>query len=370
MMEEYFEHFVQLEDCIDEAVISETINTDSVAILTEILSDTTGIDKEKSKGIVNIISGTIDEIDKNYQDLQNYKANGGSTKGWISKVIEEADSKYDKTELVQHILTGIEAANQDIVNELHSNGSIEEPLLCKTEGDLGEYTGLNKRRYAEEITNAISCNTLLDSIKFKNGKLKILKECRENPILKQYFETPLNASGDSPIKKAVSIGIAIAREKNLLPKAMQKFSDEEIAYTVEQGLTRAKTLYKIGSGELSIVKGINHCIDRFVSIVGSVIKDICTKTGAVLGETFGKVGSELLFNKIGGKVASVAGKQVTEAAAFVGGVAGRKAGKAVGNVIAKGVKKVGDFAKTAVQTLAAGVKKGFNAAKNFVKSLF
>lgn len=348
-----FEYSEELDSCIEKAVVPETVSgTSGLELLTDIVAQEAGINKDRSAKIIHTISDTIDSIDLNYRDLKAHKEKGGSTKEWLQQKLEEAVTAENKTEQIQQLLTGMEAANRDMAAELARSSEIEETIDYTEGQDLGEYAGLNKKQYAQHIIDAISNNTLLHSVQFEDNTLTIPKECREHPLLKQYFEAPLDAEEDSAVKKAVSAGFAIAREKNLLPKAMETVSDEDLAHIVERGLTQAKTAYKVGTGEISPIAAINYCIDRTASTVASVAKKVCSTVGTVAGKI------------LGGVLGSKFGPAVAKAVSFAGGVIGQKVGKTIGTVIGKGVKMIASAAKTAVKTVAAGAKKLWTDIKN------
>ena len=361
-MQEAFEDVDHLGDIVDKAVTPETITGgDTNNALTEVLSREAGIDSEKARQVVQEISDTINALDENYRDLQAHKAKGGSTEDWLTKKIDEAGGTKDKTEQVRQILTGLEAANREQAEELHRDGELEQPLVFEDKQDLGDYISLNKKRYAKAITDAVANNTLLNAIELKRGKLRVTKAGKENPLLKQFFEAPLEGAEDSPTKKAVSIALTIAREKQLLPQTMSDSTNEEIAVIVDQGLSRAKTMYKVGTGELSPVKAIHYVIDRTTSVVGYIAKGICTIAGTVLGRGLGStVGQaiEKTFNT----------KGFSKGAEYVGGVVGSKAGETFGGFVQKGCEVIGNAAKKVVTGVAKGIETGWNAVKSGVKS--
>lgn len=367
-MQEAFENFDHLGDIVDKAVTPETITGgDTNNALTEVFSREAGIDSEKARQVVQEISDTINAIDENYRDLQAHKAKGGSTEDWLTKKIDEAGGTKDKTEQVRQILTGLEAANREQAEELHRDGELEQPLVFDDKQDLGDYISLNKKRYAKAITDAVANNTLLNAIELKRGKLRVTKAGKENPLLKQFFEAPLEGAEDSPTKKAVSIALTIAREKQLLPQTMSDSTNEEIAVIVDQGLSRAKTMYKVGTGELSPVKAIHYVIDRATSVIGDIAKEVCTGAGRILGRSVGTLLEKTPAGKIINKTVGVISRQ-RHNIAKVGGWVGSTAGREIGEGMKKGVKTIGEVAKKVVTGIAKGLNTGWNTLKSGVKS--
>lgn len=365
-MQEAFEDFDHLGDIVDKAVTPETITGgDTNNALTEVLSREAGIDSEKARQVVQEISDTINALDENYRDLQAHKAKGGSTEDWLTKKIDEAGGTKDKTEQVRQILTGLEAANREQAGELHRDGELEQPLVFEDEQGLGDYISLNKKRYAKAITDAVANNTLLNAIELKRGKLHVTKAGKENQLLKQFFEAPLEGAEDSPTKKAVSIALTIAREKQLLPQTMSDSTNEEIAVIVDQGLSRAKTMYKVGTGELSPVKAIHYVIDRATSTIGHIAKQVCIGAGRILGRSVGVLLEKNPAGKVVDKIISKFTKKSHNISGFFSYL-GSKAGKTAGKLIQKGCEVIGNTAKKVVTGIARTAKTVWNK----VTSLF
>ena len=368
-MQEELNEFEPLGDIVDKTVTPESISGgDTNKALMEILSREAGIDAGKARQVVQVISDTINAIDENYRDLQAHKAKGGSTEDWLTKKIDEAGGTHNKTEQVQQILTGLEAANREQAEELHHNGEFEQPIVFDDAQNLGEYISLNKKRYAKAITDAVANNTFLKAVELKRGKLRITKEGKENPLLKQYFEAPLEGAEDSPTKKAVSIALAVAREKNLLPATMADSTNEEIAVIVDQGLTQAKTMYKVGAGELNPVKAMHYIIDRTTSVIGHIAKEVCTGIGRILGRNIGTLLEDTRAGKVINKVVRLFSRQ-RHAIAKVGEWIGSKAGKKVGGFVQKGCEVIGNAAKKVVTSIAKSIETGWNAVKSGAKPL-
>lgn len=285
---------------------------------------------------------TIDLIQDNFDDLQKAKVEGKSRTEWLKGKIDQtiANYKIEKPDvLIAEIKDGLSNSNIKIGIEIFGEElNISEPLLNMKYDDLNKTALINN--FQEEIKN----NTLLSTILFEKGSIKIDGTHKEIKAVRDYFEEKLDSPTDKDFKKAISTATVIAQANDLLPKLLGDKSPEEIAMIVDKGVTAAKVAYKLGKGELSPLDAVEYTIDRNVAVLNSAITKTCTRVGGVIG------------GKVGAAIGSVFGPAGTIAGAAIGTVVGKVGGYIVGKFICEGVKKVASAVKSACSAAWEGVK--------------
>lgn len=338
---------------------SEVISGDAGMLnndLGKVLQNNTRYDASQSLEIVGSIAKTIDMIQDNFEDLRQAKENGKSRTEWFREKIDETIETFkiqDSNHLISEIKDGLSSSNKQIGVEIFGKEiNISEPLLSSDYSDLNKTAIINN--FQEEIKN----NTLLGSIVFEKGSVKIDETHREIKAVKDYFAAKLDSSSDKAFKKAVSTATLIAQEKDLLPKQLKDKSPDEIATIVDKGVTAAKIAYKLGNGELSPLDAVEYTIDRNVATLNSAITTTCTRYGGLVG------------GKVGGFIGSIFGPAGTVAGAAIGTVVGKVGGYVIGKVIGEGVKKVASAVKSACSAAWEGLKSVASSAWEGLKSFF
>lgn len=310
--------------------------------LSKTIQDETGIDLKKAKETVEIISSTIDLIDKNYQDLKKAKDSGKSRKEWLLEKLDEQVATYselDKNKLVENIKISLDNSNQEIGTQIFN-----EDLNLTKKLPNNNYDGLNKQVIVDNIQEQIKNNTLLGAIVYEDGAFKIDENHKEIEAVKKYYEEKLDSKYDLAFKKATSVAFDIAKENNLLPDILKDKTSDEVAILVDRGLTTSKLAYKVANGEINQIDAVEYTIDRSVSVLNSIVVATTTKYGGQVG-TF-----------LGSKVGAIFGPVGAIFGAKIGNIVGKYAGRAVGTLINKGVSMVASGVKSVVKSIGSGIK--------------
>jgi hypothetical protein len=300
---------------------------------------------------VGKVSETVDSIVMNLQELQGLKKQGFTREDWLKTKIDNSTEKLTeeiKIDVINAVRCGLITANKEMGIPVPETG-------VKV---LSPFEGLNAKVIVSDLTSEIRDNTLLGAISFESGSINIDKKHKEIKAVKEYFESKLDSPNDPLFVKAVSTATVIAKDKGLLPKVFENKSPEALAMIVDKGVTNAKVFSKIGSGELSLMDGVDYMIDRNVSRIGSIVVKSCTEVG-------GKIGTN-----VGAFVGSIFGPAGTALGAAVGNVVGKVAGYAVGNLITTGLKKAGAWVKDTARNVYDGCVNFCSGVADFVSGLF
>jgi len=311
--------------------------------LTNKIHDELGTDIKKAKEIVDDISITIDIIDQSYKDLKEAKESGKSRQEWLKGRLQDALKQYTeerKEEYIKEIITSLDNVNKEIGIEIFDkNIDFSKPPKSYS------FDELNAQAIIDNLQNQLKNNTMLEAVIAEDGNSKVDIKHKEIKAVKEYFETKLDSDYDRNFKKAISVAINIAKNKDLLPEELKDKTPDEIAIIVDKGVTSAKVAYKLAQAELNPIDAVEYIIDRNTAILNSAIVRVTTKYGGLVG------------GKIGGYIGSIFGPAGTVTGTAIGTTVGKLAGYEVGEFISKGVKK-----------LASGAKSIANKAWDRVKS--
>lgn len=177
---------------------------------------------------------------------------------------------------------------------------------------------------------------------------------RENPAasedLKEFFDSSLKSSGNVAAQVAVSGGLVVAVKNGWLGSVVRGTPAGLIANIACVGLQNAKTLYKLGKGEL----GGREALDAIGNTTVTTAMAIATATkGAAIGAAYGTV-----FGPLG-----------TAVGGFAGGLAGGIASSAIGEHVYKAGKAVVKTAVTVAGNIVKGVGKVAESAGRALKSV-
>lgn len=346
---------------------NEHTDSDLTAFLREQMwaSQAYADDKEVDTALRDILS-TIDSISQGFQEIQDYRRKGRSVAVWMRDKLEEitaAMSGEDKKAVILAAKKGLATGNQELAGDLTS-GEISGPLLPDLPAE--DFSGLHRTAIAENLRQELEANVVLETMglnlpaggkPFSPGPIVSVPKI---PVVVRYFEDALNTESDDRLKKVVSAGAEIARKMGLLPEEMNARSSEEIAVTVDRGMSQIKLAYQAGMGRIQPETVINQMVDRTAAEAKTMISIACVKAGAKIGEKAGEA--------IGSTLGRIFGPQGAAAGKAVGSWVGRLAGEKAGEVIGKGVEKVAIAAKKVGAALCDAVRDGCNTVKEGIKN--
>ena len=119
----------------------------------------------------------------------------------------------------------------------------------------------NYGNFVKKTNSAMSkmtaLQTLMSGKELSSEEVPLIKEFK---IVKDFLESPLGDKKETMMKKAFAIAVTIATDKGVLPFPVK--SPDQIAATVDDGLTRMKTAYQTSTGKIDINQAIDVLVDR------------------------------------------------------------------------------------------------------------
>ncbi|MDE6376222.1 MAG: hypothetical protein K2L20_03530, partial [Ligilactobacillus sp.] len=142
---------------------------------------------------------------------------------------------------------------------------------------------------------------------------------------------------DAGIKTATAGALKVCAEKGII-SSLKGASGNVVSGIAFSAVESAKTMYKVGKGDLTLKEGMDEIEATTAGVVGSIAgSSQGTSIGAAIGTVLGPVGTA-----VGG---------------VVGGIVGGIAGSTVGRTIAKGCQKARSKVAKTFTKAVAGVKK-------------
>lgn len=301
------------------------------------------------------ISATMDAISLAYQDIQAYKNKGLSLNIWLRDNLNKAIQHLPQAEqdtIIDAAKLAMNNGNVALFKQL-SNGGTDVNLIADLVSN--NFADLNKTAIGNNLKEEIKLNTLLNAIALESiSNEEINQECK---AAQAYFAAPLDSETDNDLKKVVAAAVEIAKKKNLLADDLANASTEQIAVTVDNGVTAAKVAYKMAEGEISVIDGLDYLIDKAAARVKVVVDTACQTVGSNVGAVIGAALGEL-FSPAGATLGAKVGRAV-----------GAAAGKKVAEFVSKGVDMVASAAKSVARTVCNVAESVWEGAKSFVSSL-
>ena len=119
----------------------------------------------------------------------------------------------------------------------------------------------NYGNFVKKTNSAMSkmtaLQTLMSGKELSREEVPLIKEFK---IVKDFLESPLGDKKETMMKKAFAIAVTIANDKGVLPFPVK--SPDQIAATVDDGLTRMKTAYQTSTGKIDVNQAIDVLVDR------------------------------------------------------------------------------------------------------------
>lgn len=181
------------------------------------------------------------------------------------------------------------------------------------------------------------------------GETKTIKEFK---LVKDFLELPLNDKKERVLKKAFAASVIVAGKGGNLPFNLPK-DPRAIAATIDEGLDRLKTSYKVGQGTLDPVEAVDYLIDKAAAKTVSFVERVIEKGVPVVLE----------------KVADAVGRVYPPAKALkpVVMMAEQIIIPVAKKIVRKGVDIVANSAKKVVRKAFSGAKKVMKKFANFLK---
>ena len=239
-----------------------------------------------------------------------------------------------------------------------------------------EYTEKNSELVAQENNSLITIQEIIKAFfldeELSKEQTDFLEANVEN--IQKFLDAPINSPQDAETKKIFAKVILHAKQRGILPESIDKVfptpkpneTEEEkderiedtaeiISETVDDGLDKGKTNYKVGIGEMAAEKAFEYFVDKATVRVAKVADKLVDK-GFDWVINKGPVLIETRFPKLI-PVVEVVKHVLTVAKPVV-----RKA-------VQKGVQVLGRVVKAAGKTVVSVAKKTFSAVKSSVSKV-
>lgn len=300
-------------------------------ILNQILKQNIYESREAAEESVGEIIRTIDEIESNYKDLQEWRRQGREVSNWIIKKVEtiaEKNSPNGPSDIITAMKIGMIAAN----NQLYGIIFNEDKMISKPFETIS-FEGIHKRAMASDLLHDATANSLLTMAAMG---MNIPNVSNSKPIraLQTFFMDPLNSESDSIVKKVIATAALIAGKKGVFPSIVPDTSATVIAAIADRGASVAKMAYKIGKGQFPHIEVTNYIVDRAAAALITIVDRSSEKVGGMVG------------GSIGTAIGGVFGPGGAAAGRLIGQAIGEKAGRVIGEVVKLGIEKVAELAKS------------------------
>jgi len=179
----------------------------------------------------------------------------------------------------------------------------------------------------------------------------------ENPVIKKFLESRIDALEDDDVKKVIAAGTLIAQRRQS-PDGNKQYTTEDITQMVDGGVSAVKVVYKVSQGEIDPRRATDVMVDCATAATATIITTGCERAGAAIGE------------KVGAAIGRISGSAGAAVGAGVGAFVGRAVGRLIGEALVPAVKKVANVAKEVIHHTWEGVKKVAGAVWGRVKGFF
>lgn len=170
----------------------------------------------------------------------------------------------------------------------------------------------------------------------------------------ELVETAIKTGADTSVKVVTAGTLRVAVDKGILSFIPKTTPAGIIANIASVGIENAKILFKIGTGELSLTKGLDHMGRTTVSMAGGL-------AGMAKGAAAGAVLASAI---------PVVGPVLGIATGFVGGMVGYFGGSKLGDVVYSAGKTVAKAAKGVAKAAWEGIKSVGRGIGNVVTGVF
>ena len=171
----------------------------------------------------------------------------------------------------------------------------------------------------------------------------------EDVELEDVAVAAIKGGGDAAVKTAAASAVKVAIEKNVLKAAapLKGTPLAPIIAAIDIGVSNVRTLFKMGSGEMTFKDGVYE-----------MEANTCAGVGGYIGATKGMA--------IGAKFGAFLGPIGIAVGGFVGGVVGGIAGSTVYRAVAKGAQFIRDKICEGVKAIGKVGRRIFDGVRSFL----
>lgn len=214
--------------------------------------------------------------------------------------------------------------------------------------------------YGDQLKNDLANYVTLESSLLDGDTVAGEDKATPMGCMQEFLDAALIGDKDTAMKKLFAAGIVMANDAGVLPFELSDDSPEGIASMVDDGLTRAKTAYKVAIGEITLEEVTDTLIDSAAARAMTVVDQVLDNP---------ETSVETLCDAI-----SVAYPPVAEAVQFakplIKQVATKVAPK-VKELVHTGINRVSQYAKEAARPIIAKAREiGVKVKNRIMTAIF
>ena len=207
--------------------------------------------------------------------------------------------------------------------------------------------------YGDKLKNGLTDYVTLESTVLDGTSVEGEDKATPMGCMQEFLDAALVGDKDTAMKKLFAAGVVMANDAGVLPFELPDDSPAGIASMVDDGLTRAKTAYKVATGEIALEEVADTLIDMEAA-------HVMTVTDLVLDHPETSV--ELLCDAVSAVYPPVA-ESVQMIKPIIKRVAKQVAPQAK-EFIHAGINRISQFAKEAARPIIAKAREIGAKVKN------
>ena len=296
--------------------------------------------------------------------IHQYQVKYGATAEDTIRMIKEGNYGNQILVVPEDQVAAVQKAfpNKTVTSTISAGGVNSKPLTKEEAKKLQEEA--QKRSFLEADWSEYAAKDIAHGIAKEVGKSCLMgaavgagmnvlgKVVQGEPVDgEEVLETAIVSGADFGVKAAVSGGLKVAAEKEIIsviPKGTPAGTLTNIAFVAVENV---KIFGKVATGDLTLKEGVDKMAQTTVACVAGLA---ASAKGAALGAAVGSV--------LGPVGAAVGG--------FVGGCVGYIAGSKVGEAVVEGCRKIRDTAKSFVKSAVSTVGSAVGALARGIAGIF
>lgn len=213
--------------------------------------------------------------------------------------------------------------------------------------------------YGDKLKNGLTDYVTLESTLLDDTSVE--SDNKETPMgcMQEFIDASLVGDKDTAMKKLFAAGVVMANDAGVLPFELTDDSPAGIASMVDDGLTRAKTAYKVATGELTLEEAADTLIDHAAARLVAVTDNLLNKSDQLVDMACNAISSTIPEVSTAAQAAKPFLKQAV-----------KRVVPQIREEIHVGIKKMTQYAKEAARPIIAKAReiglKIKNSLINFV----
>lgn len=214
--------------------------------------------------------------------------------------------------------------------------------------------------YGDQLKNSLNDYVTLESSLLDGDAVAGDDKATPLGCMQEFLDASLVGDKDTALKKLFAAGVVMANDAGVLPFDLPDDSPAGIASMVDDGLTRAKTAYKVATGEITLEEVADTLIDSAAARAMSVVDTVLDNPGT---------SAEMLCDTVSAAFPPVA-EAVQFAKPFIKQIATRVAPK-VKEFVHNGINRISQYAKEAARPIIAKAREiGVKVKNRILNAIF